>query len=267
MRLRAAALSLALVAPGAACRAAPPVEPATTAEASRSIAVEIVAEHPHDPEAFTQGLVWDGRYLLESTGLEGRSTLREVELASGRVVRRRDLAPDLFGEGLALVADRLVQLTWKNEKVLSWNRADFAAAGEQALAGEGWGLAWDGRSLVESDGSPFLVWRSPATLAEERRLLVRRGGRPLAYLNELEVADGEIFANVWMTDEIVRIDPRSGDVTATYDASGLLTAAERDQADVLNGIAWDPTKRVFYITGKLWPKLFEVRLPDPPVKR
>lgn len=258
---------MTLVAPGAACRAAPAPAPPPNADAAAPIAVEIVAEHPHDPEAFTQGLVWDGRYLLESTGLEGRSSLREVELASGRVLRRRDLAPELFGEGLALMADRLVQLTWKNEKVLTWKRADLAPQGERALAGEGWGLAWDGSSLVESDGSPLLVWRSPETLAEERRLLVRRGGRPVAYLNELEVAGGAIYANVWMTDEIVRIDPRSGDVTATYDASGLLTAAERGQADVLNGIAWNPVKRVFYITGKLWPKLFEVHLPDPPAKR
>jgi glutamine cyclotransferase len=221
--------------------------------------VEVVRVLPHDPAAFTQGLVWNGRTLYESTGLLGRSSLREVELETGRVLRRVSLPPDIFGEGLAQVGERLVQLSWQNGLALVWDAATFERRGEHRYAGEGWGLCYDGRRLVMSDGSSTLAFRDPATFAETSRLQVTHDNDPLANLNELECAGGSIYANVWQTDDIVRIDPASGRVTAHIDARGLLGPAERAGVDVLNGIAYRPETGTFLVTGKLWPKLFEVR--------
>lgn len=221
--------------------------------------LEIVRVLPHDPGAFTQGLVWNGRTLYESTGLLGRSSLREVELETGRVVRRVALPPHVFGEGLALVEGRLVQLSWQNGLAFVWDAATFEPRGEHRYAGEGWGLCYDGRRLVMSDGSSTLAFRDPATFAETGRLGVTRDGDPVPYLNELECVGGAIYANIWQTDDIVRIDPASGRVTARIDARGLLAPAERAGVDVLNGIAYRPETGTFLVTGKLWPKLFEVR--------
>lgn len=221
--------------------------------------VEIVRVLPHDSGAFTQGLVWNGRTLYESTGLLGRSSLREVELETGRVLRRVALPPHVFGEGLALVGGRLVQLSWQNGLALVWDAATFEPRGEHRYAGEGWGLCYDGRRLVMSDGSSTLAFRDPATFAETGRIGVTRDGDPLPHLNELECVGGSIYANIWQTDDIVRIDPASGRVTAHIDARGLLGPAERAGVDVLNGIAYRPETGTFLVTGKLWPKLFEVR--------
>jgi len=225
--------------------------------------VEIVAVRPHDPGAFTQGLVWANGRLFESVGRYGRSELREVDPESGEVVRHVRLPHGEFGEGLAVVGDRLLQLTWQEGRLHVWNRRDFAPIAILDYAGEGWGLAWDGSRLVQSDGSAVLRFRDPATFRELSRLRVTRDGLPVAYLNELEWAEGWLYANVWQSDEIVRIDPASGKVAEVFDASNLLTDAERAGADVLNGIAWDPKRKLFLITGKLWPKLFEVRLGAP----
>jgi glutaminyl-peptide cyclotransferase len=232
--------------------------------ADRAIPVRVLAVYPHDPEAFTQGLLWSGGHLYESTGLYGRSSVREVALESGRVMRRTDLPAEDFGEGLALVGGRLIQLTWREERAHVWSLDGFEPIGDFDYRGEGWGLTFDGSSLIESDGSALLSFRSPADFHLERTLAVRRGGRAVPYLNELEWADGAVYANVWQSDELVRIDPASGEVTGTWDASGLLDPGQRARADVLNGIAWNPDKRVFYLTGKLWPSLFEVTLPEPP---
>jgi glutamine cyclotransferase len=223
--------------------------------------VEVRAVHPHDPRAFTQGLVWQGGRLYESLGLRGRSAVREVEIASGRVLRETALPPDQFGEGLALAGERLFQLTWQQGVAHSWRRTDFAPLGDFGYAGEGWGLAWDGSQLIQSDGSDVLRFRSPEDFRATRELRVTLAGRPAAYLNELEFVGDSIYANVWQSDQILRIDPASGRVLEIFDATGLLTDEEAAKADVLNGIAWNPEKRVFYITGKLWPKLFEVDLP------
>lgn len=250
-------LALAACAPPSAPAAAPAV--ASAAVPVRE--VRVVAIHPHDPRAFTQGLLFHDGRLYESLGLEGRSSIREVEVATGRVLREAELPPHEFGEGIALAGDRLVQLTWKNGVARFWRLADLAPAGEARYEGEGWGLASDGRQLIQSDGSATLTLRSPADFAPLGTLRVHRDGRPAAYLNELEFADGALYANVWQSDEIVRIDLASGEVTAAWSAAGLLDEEERSGVDVLNGIAWNAASRRFYLTGKLWPKLFEVELP------
>lgn len=244
-------------------RQAPPrpeaqVSPPAAEAAPERLAVKVVSIRPHDPAAYTQGLLLHGGALFESTGLYGSSTLREVDPQTGEIKRQVRLPPDSFGEGLALVGERLIQLTWQEGRAFVYNVADFKPAGELRYGGEGWGLCWDGRRLVMTDGSDRLTFRDPATLAVLGEVRVTLAGQPVYRLNELECVDGAVYANVWQTDEILRIDPGSGKVTAVADASGLLTPAERRNAEVLNGIAWDPARKTFLITGKLWPKVFEV---------
>lgn len=237
---------------------------AGTAPPTRAVIVRAV--HPHDPLAFTQGLLWHAGRLYESLGLRGRSAVREVEIATGRVLRQRELPSDQFGEGLALVGGRFFQLTWQEGIVHTWRLGDFAPLGDFRYRGEGWGIAWDGERLLQSDGSDVLRFRAPEDFRETGELHVTLAGRPEAYLNELEVVDGWIYANLWQSNQIVRIDPKSGAVAEVYDATGLLSDEEAAKADVLNGIAWNPERKVFYITGKLWPKLFEVDLPEAPMR-
>jgi len=237
---------------------APPPAPASPADAPERLVVKILSVRPHDAAAYTQGLLLHGGSVFESAGLYGESSLREVEPVTGKVTRRLSLPREYFAEGLALVGDHLIQLTWKEEKAFVYGLADFKPAGELRYDGEGWGLCFDGRRLVMTDGSDRLTFRDPQTFAVLGEVHVTLAGRPIDQLNELECAEGAIYANVWQTDDILRIDPTLGKVTAVIDASGLLTAAERRKTDVLNGIAWDPEKKSFLITGKLWPKMFEV---------
>jgi glutaminyl-peptide cyclotransferase len=246
---------------GMAVSAAQPAKPKSMpAAAAERMKVEIVRAYPHDRAAFTQGLVYEGGRLYESTGLVGRSTLREVELETGRVIRKVDVAPPIFAEGLALVGDRLVQLTWQNERALLYDRATFAKQGELAYRGEGWGLCRDGESLVMSDGSANLTIRRPKDFSTIRTIAVTLDGQPLDHLNELECVDGAVYANVWTRDLIVRIDQTSGRVTHKIEAVNLLSPLERGNPDqVLNGIAYDGSDKTFLITGKLWPKLFRVK--------
>jgi glutamine cyclotransferase len=219
---------------------------------------EVVRTLPHDPQAFTQGLVYrDGRFL-ESTGLRGRSSLRRVVPETGAVEHRVDLSSDRFGEGLALVGSELIQLTWQNRVALRYD-LDFARIGTFDYEGEGWGLCYDGTRLVMSDGSSKLYFRDPKSFAVTGSVEVTRDGAPVRDLNELECVGSLVYANVWQTDSIVRIEPQSGRVLTSIDASGLLSASEAARADVLNGIAFDASTGHFFITGKLWPKLFEVR--------
>jgi glutaminyl-peptide cyclotransferase len=238
----------------------------TTPEALR---VKVLRSFPHDPAAFTQGLELDGARLIESTGLHGRSSLREVVPSTGTVLRRHDLPSRLFGEGVTVAGDRIVQLTWREGIGLVYERETFRPLRTFPYAGEGWGICFDGRHLVTSDGSAVLTFRDPSSYRAVRRVTVTAGGSararaglpqgPVELLNELECVGRSVYANVWHTDLIVRIDPATGQVRAVIDASGLLVPSVAERADVLNGIAYDRKRRTFLLTGKLWPRLFEVR--------
>jgi glutaminyl-peptide cyclotransferase len=236
----------------------PPGGAVPAGAAVERLTVKVLAVRPHDPTAYTQGLVWDHGTLYESAGLYGRSSLRQVDPQTGEVLRRLDLPPGFFAEGLAEVGDRLIQLTWKEGVAFVYDRRKFERTGEYHYEGEGWGLCDDGRRLVMSDGSERLTFRDRRTFAPLGGVDVHLDGRPARQLNELECVGGAVYANVWMTDQVLRIDPGGGRVTAVIDAGGLLSAAERAGADVLNGIAYDARNKRFLLTGKLWPKLFEV---------
>lgn len=223
-----------------------------------ALRVNVLATHPHDPEAFTQGLQWIDGQLYEGTGLEGHSQLRRIQLATWSVEQHVELPDDVFGEGIAVVGDRIFEITWREGIAYVWNRADFSRIREHHYEGEGWGLCWDGSHLVMSDGSDQLFFRDADTFEVVRSVHVRRSGHPVEMLNELECVDGLVYANIWQTDRIARIDPSDGRVTGWIDASGLLTSEERYDADVLNGITWLPDTHRFLITGKLWPRSFEV---------
>lgn len=235
-------------------------------EEPMSLVARVVRELPHDPGAFTQGLVWFDGSLYESTGIAGESELRQVDPESGAVLRRVALQEDLFGEGLALVGDRLWQLTWQNGVALEYALESFELVARHTLEGEGWGLCSDGTEFWMSDGSARLQRRSTTDFSLVGQLPVSLRGRAQAYLNELECAEGWIYANVYGSDAIVRIDPLTGAVVAVIDARGLLKSEERQRlaaGEVLNGIAYDPERGSFYVTGKRWPKLFEVVFVEP----
>ena len=221
--------------------------------------VEVIRSYPHDRGAFTQGLLLDNGKLFESTGLVGQSSLREVELATGRVVRRVSVPAPLFAEGLALVGDTVVQLTWQHGRALLYNKDTFTRTGEFSYKGEGWGLCTMGDQFVMSDGSANLTFRRAKDFSVIRTLAVTLDGQRFDQLNELECVGSDVYANVWMQDIIVRIDTKSGRVTQHIDAPNLLSPIERQGVDVMNGIAYDPSDRTFLITGKLWPRLFRVR--------
>ncbi|MFC0252287.1 glutaminyl-peptide cyclotransferase [Massilia consociata] len=219
--------------------------------------------YPHDPKAFTQGLFFRDGHLYETTGRNGESTLRKVDLGSGRVVQKADLPPEVFGEGSTPVGNDIVALTWTSQVGYVFDMKTFKLKQKFTYKGEGWGLASDARQLYMSDGSAFIRILDPKTYKEVRRVQVTHEGRPVPQLNELEMVDGELFANVWGTDVIVRIDPQDGKVKGVIDLQGLLPPAQRGTADpdaVLNGIAWDSKRRRLFVTGKLWPKVFEIEL-------
>jgi glutaminyl-peptide cyclotransferase len=222
---------------------------------------DIVNVQPHDSEAFTQGLLFLDGALFESTGLNGHSSLRKVDLKTGEVLQRVDVAPEYFAEGLAAFGGKLFQLTWQNHKGFVYDLATFKLEQEFSYEGEGWGLTTDGQSLILSDGTDQIRFLNPVTFAVQRTIHVQAPYGPLTQLNELEYIKGEIFANVWQTDYVVRINPENGKVVGVIDFTGLLPASDRrPDTDVLNGIAYDPTGDRLFITGKKWPKLFEVRL-------
>ena len=221
---------------------------------------EIVRTYPHDPRAFTQGLQYLDGVLYEGTGQVGQSTIRRVELETGKVLQKRDVPPPHFGEGITVWKDEIIELTWQTNVAFVYDKKTFEPRRTFKYQGEGWGLTQDATHLYMSDGSDELRVLDPATFAERRRIKVTALGAPLKNLNELEWVKGEIFANVWMTDHIVRIAPASGTVVGYVDLRGLLPAAERAGTDVLNGIAYDAAHDRLFITGKWWPKLFEITL-------
>lgn len=255
-------LVLWLLRPAASGPEGPPPEPTPVSAERREperLKVEVLAIVPHDPESYTQGLLWHAGSLYESAGQYGSSSLRRADPATGEVRQRVEVPPQYFAEGLALVGDKLIQLTWEEQTALVYRLQDLQRAGEHRYEGSGWGLCHDGKRLVMSNGSSRLTFRDPETFAPLGQVVVTRAGVPVDRLNELECVDGAVWANVYLTDEILRIDPETGRVTAVVDASGLLTPAERAQAEVLNGIAYKPDTKTFLITGKYWPRLFEVR--------
>lgn len=227
------------------------------AAALEELRVRVHRAIPHDPEAFTQGLLWWQGRLYESTGLRGASSLRRLHPGSGEVERLAALPVFFFGEGLARLEDRLVVLTWRGERAFVFDLATFEPRPGFRYPGEGWGLCHDGSRFVMSDGSYRLAFRDSASFAATGTVAVRLGGEPLAGLNELECVGGHVYANVFGSDFIVRIDPANGAVTQRIDAAGLLDPETASAADVLNGIAYDPQAERFYLTGKRWPWLFE----------
>jgi len=222
---------------------------------------QVVNVFPHDPAAFTQGFVYKDGYFYEGTGLNGKSSLRKVRVTTGEVVQRADLAQEFFGEGIAVVGDEVLQLTWTGEVGFVYSLRDFRFLRQFSYKGEGWGLAGRGSEVYMSDGTDEIRVLDGRTFREKRRIRVRDGKRPVTELNELEIVEGEIYANIWQTDRIARISPLTGRVTGWIDLTGLLDARYRQNPDaVLNGIAYDAVKKRLFVTGKLWPKVFEIRL-------
>lgn len=221
----------------------------------------VVNVYPHDRQAYTQGLIWCDGFLYEGTGLNGASSLRKVRLETGRVVEQHSLDRQYFGEGITEWGGRLLQLTWKSNLGFIYDRSSLKVLGTFNYLGEGWGLTHDRDRLIMSDGTATLRFLDPRTLRETGRLNVRYGDVPLTDLNELEFVQGEIYANVYQTDWIARISPQTGAVTGWIDLRGLLPEADRRiPVDVLNGIAYDAGRKRLFVTGKLWPKLFEIEL-------
>lgn len=223
----------------------------------------IVRAYPHDPAAFTQGLFWRHGRLYESTGLHGRSTIREVRLEDGKVLRSVSLPPHHFGEGIVDRGDEIVSLTWQDQIGFRWRLSDFAQLGSFRYAGEGWGLTRDRTAIYMSDGTAQLRVLDPATLRERRRIEVTDRGRPVTSLNELEYVKGEILANVWMTSRIARIDPATGRVKGWIELDGLVRDTAAGEDGVLNGIAYDAAGDRLFVTGKNWSRLYEIDLVPP----
>jgi glutaminyl-peptide cyclotransferase len=241
----------------------PPVAARQRAAAPPIQGYRIVNTYPHDRHAFTQGLIFLDGFLYESTGLNGRSSVRKVRLETGEVLQQRAVDPKYFAEGLTDWGAKLIQLTWQTNVGFVYDRASFQPERSFPYTGEGWGITHDKTRLIMSDGTAEggLRFLDPETLRETGRIVVRDRGRPVQYLNELEYIRGEVWANIWQTDRLVRINPKSGDVIAWVDLTGLIPRTEvLEQGAVLNGIAYDAAGDRIFVTGKLWPKLFEIRV-------
>jgi glutamine cyclotransferase len=221
----------------------------------------VVHVYPHDRNAFTQGLEFRAGFLYEGTGLMGRSMLRKVKLETGQVIQQIDLEPQFFGEGITVLNQQIVELSWQSQVGFVYDQASFRRMRTFNYPGEGWGLANAGQQIYMSDGSAEIRCWEPGTLREKRRFTVRDRGQPVMNLNELEYVHGELFANVWQTDRVVRISPADGHVLGWIDLAGLLSPEDRaEPVNVLNGIAYDVLGDRLFVTGKLWPKLFEIKV-------
>ena len=221
---------------------------------------QVVKAYPHDRGAFTQGLFFMEGQLWEGTGLEGRSSLRRVELETGKVLQKHDIGAQYFGEGLAPFGNQLFELTWKDGLMFVYDKTTFALQKVFRYTGEGWGLTTDGKQMIMSDGSSSLRFLDPKNMTKIATLNVTDGGREVSQLNELEYIKGEIWANVWQTNLIARIDPKTGHVKSWLNLTGILSPLESGGTDVLNGIAYDAKGDRIFVTGKLWPKLFEIKV-------
>ncbi|SDH38405.1 MULTISPECIES: glutaminyl-peptide cyclotransferase [unclassified Duganella] len=250
-KIYAQALLLASLLPAAAVQAALP-----------TYDYKVVRSYPHDTQAFTEGLLYRDGFLYESTGLNGKSSIRKVDLASGKILQSKDIPPQYFGEGLTDWGDTLVGLTWQTQTGFVFDLKTFEMKSQFAYPGEGWGLTHNGKELIMSDGTATLRFLDPKTFLEVRRVKVTADGIAVNQLNELEVVEGEIFANIWHTSTIARIDPASGKITGWIDFGKLYPDAGKGQngENVMNGIAYDPVKKRLFVTGKLWPKIYEVNI-------
>ncbi|MGD0734120.1 MAG: glutaminyl-peptide cyclotransferase [Terracidiphilus sp.] len=230
---------------------------------------QVIHTYPHDAQAYTQGLIYLDGHLYESTGLEGRSSLREEDLDTGRILQFKDVSSQYFAEGLTNWGNTLVQLTWQNHIALVYDRATFHFLRTLPYTGEGWGLTQDGKNLILSDGTANLRFLDPQTFHLVRQVTVTDHGAPVTQINELEYIHGQVYANIWHTDRIARISTATGKVLGWIDLSGLLPASQRtDPEAVLNGIAYDSVHDRLFVTGKLWPKLFEIKvIPEKPALR
>jgi glutaminyl-peptide cyclotransferase len=228
---------------------------------ARQYRYHVIHTYPHDPSAFTQGLEYHDGVLYEGTGLNGRSSVRKEDLATGTVLASTKLNSDYFGEGITVIHRQILELTWQSQMAFVYNQDNLQPVHTFTYTGEGWGLANDGHTLYMSDGSPDIRCLDPDTFAERRRITVHDGPTSIALLNELECVHGEIFANIWHSDRIARIRPTDGTVTGWIDLTGLLPQQDRKGGEaVLNGIAYDAPANRLFVTGKLWPKLFEIEL-------
>jgi len=269
-RCAAVLLAISVLGPGLfdpPCRASaaagisPRPAPSLARPSTPIYTCEIVNTYPHDPEAFTQGLVFENGVLYESTGLQGRSSVRKVDVKTGSVLQMRRLPAQLFGEGVTVFGDRLIQLTWQSGVGLVYEKKSFRLLKEFTYATEGWGLTHDGRRLIMSDGTATLRFLEPQTFKELGSIAVFDRNGPVGGLNELEYVRGEVFANVWPTSRIARIDPASGRVLAWIDLEALARRhTTMNPHAVLNGIAYDPRADRLFVTGKLWPNLYEIKL-------
>lgn len=225
---------------------------------------KVVHSYPHDPNAFTQGLFFHDGFLFEGTGLRGRSSIRKVEIETGRVVQAVELPPEVFGEGITQWGDRIIGITWQEQTAYVLDLKTFKLWRKFNYPGEGWGITHNERELIMSDGTAELRFLDPLNFKELKRVRVTADGRPVDQLNELEWVNGQVFANIWQTDRIARIDPKTGNVLGWIDLTGLLPPNQRTGSnDVLNGIAYDAAKKRLFVTGKLWPRLFEIELTKP----
>ena len=233
----------------------------TTPASIPTFTYKVVNTYPHDRSAFTEGLELDNGVLYEDTGLNGQSTLRREDLSSGKVLQSQPLSSEYFGEGITVWKDQIIQLTWQSHIGFVYDKASFKLLKQFNYPTEGWGLTHDDTYLIMSDGTPIIHFLDPNTLQEVKKIEVRDAYGPVVNLNELEYICGEIFANIWQTDRIARISPETGQVIGWIDLSGLLSAEDRvPPIDVLNGIAYDAAHDRLFVTGKLWPKLFEITL-------
>lgn len=235
--------------------------PTTLAEGNTAVcSYEIVETYPHDPSAFTQGLIYDDGKLYESTGLYGKSSIRKVDLETGEVLQTEKLSDRYFGEGMTLWQDRLIQLTWVAKKGIVYDRQTLEQIATFTYSTQGWGLTHNEQELILSDGSDILYFLDPDTYEEVKQIQVTDGQRPVDKLNELEFVNGEIWANVWLSDRIARIDPETGNVLGWIDLTGIIDPVPTPKQDaVLNGIAYDAESDRLFVTGKLWSKLFEIK--------
>jgi len=243
------------------CQSADTASKTDIGQPAPTYSYEIAHTYPHDPDAYTQGLIFDNGQLLESTGRNGKSSLRRVELQTGKVLQQVVVPEEYFAEGIALLQEKIYQLTWQHQLCFVYDHQTFKKLGQLSYDGEGWGLTTDGHSLILSDGTSRLRFLSPDNFNVTRTLEVLDGKEPVTEINELEYVKGQIFANVWHKQRIAIIDPKSGKVTGWLNLDGLLSPNEvADEEGVLNGIAYDEKTDRLFVTGKLWPRLFEIRV-------